>query len=217
DSEAARRRLEGFYGVKALEGFGSFGRAEIAAAGALVDYVALTQQTGAQPGGAPYLAPPQRVLPQSVMQIDAATRRDLELTISLSGERRGSLLATIDRTLTGAGGRLLAEQLAAPLTLPEAIAARSDAVQFLVDRLEMRAGLRARLRHCPDIERALTRLSLGRGGPRDLAALRDGLGETAALRAALAAPGLVPLPERLATAERELGEHSVLVDRLGRA
>src|SRR5438552_704466 len=195
DSDAARRRLEGFYGVKALDGFGSFGRAEIAAAGALVDYVALTQ-----PGGAPYLAPPQRVLPQSVMQIDAATRRNLELTASLSGERRGSLLATIDRTLTGAGGRLLAEQLAAPLTLPEAIMARLDAVQFLVDRPEMRAALRLRLRHCPDIERALTRLSLGRGGPRDLAALRDGLGETAALRAPLAAPGLVPFPRRVAGA-----------------
>src|SRR5438105_4410740 len=94
DSEAARRRLEAFYGVKALDGFGSFGRAEIAAAGALVDYVALTQQ-----GGAPYLAPPQRVLPGSVMQIDAATRRNLELTATLSGERRGSLLATI-----GSGG-----------------------------------------------------------------------------------------------------------------
>jgi DNA mismatch repair protein MutS len=212
DSEAARRRLEGFYGVKALDGFGSFGRAEIAAAGALVDYIALTQ-----PGGAPYLAPPQRVMPGSVMQIDAATRRNLELTASLSGERRGSLLATIDRTLTGAGGRLLAEQLAAPVTLPEAIIARLDAVQFFVDRPEVRAALRTRLRHCPDLERALTRLSLGRGGPRDLAALRDGLGETAALRAALAAPGLVPLPERLAAAEQGLGEHGALVERLDRA
>jgi DNA mismatch repair protein MutS len=212
DSEAARRRLEGFYGVRALDGFGSFGRAEIAAAGALVDYIALTQ-----PGGAPYLAPPQRVMPDSVMQIDAATRRNLELTASLSGERRGSLLATIDRTLTGAGGRLLAEQLAAPLTLPERVMARLDAVQFFVDRPEVRAALRARLRHCPDLERALTRLSLGRGGPRDLAALRDGLGETAAARAALAAPGLVPLPERLAAAEQGLGEHGALVGRLGRA
>jgi DNA mismatch repair protein MutS len=212
DSEAARRRLEGFYGVRALDGFGSFGRAEIAAAGALVDYIALTQ-----PGGAPYLAPPQRVMPESVMQIDAATRRNLELTASLSGERRGSLLATIDRTLTGAGGRLLAEQLAAPVTLPERVMARLDAVQFFVDRPEVRAALRARLRHCPDLERALTRLSLGRGGPRDLAALRDGLGETAAVRAALAAPGLVPLPEMLAAAEQGLGEHGALVERLGRA
>src|SRR5579863_7940358 len=125
DSEAARRRLESFYGVKALDGFGSFGRAEIAAAGALVDYVALTQQ-----GGAPHLAPPARVAPDTVMQIDAATRRNLELAQTLAGERRGSLLATIDRTLTGPGARLLAEHLSGPLTRPEAIAARLDAVQF---------------------------------------------------------------------------------------
>jgi DNA mismatch repair protein MutS len=217
DSEAARRRLESFYGVRALDGFGAFGRAEIAAAGALVDYVSLTQQTGAQQGGAPYLAPPRRVAPDAVMQIDAATRHNLELTARLSGERRGSLLATIDRTVTGAGARLLADHLAAPLTDPAAIAARLDAIEFLLDRLDTRAALRERLKRCPDIERALSRLSLGRGGPRDFAALRDALGETASLRAELTAPGLVPLPERLAEAERGLGEHGALVDRLARA
>src|SRR5215472_1962392 len=182
DSEVGRRRLENFYGVKALDGFGRFGRAEIAAAGALVDYVVLTQQTGAGPGGTPHLAPPLRVAPGSVMQIDAATRRNLELLTTLGGERRGSLLAVIDRTATGAGSRLLADRLAAPLTEPAAIAARLDAVQFFVERGDIRARLRERLRHCPDIERALTRLSLGRGGPRDLAALRAALGETASLR-----------------------------------
>jgi DNA mismatch repair protein MutS len=212
DSEAARRRLESFYGVRALDGFGAFGRAEIAAAGALVDYVALTQQ-----GSAPYLAAPRRVAPDAVMQIDAATRRNLELTATLSGERRGSLLATIDRTLTGAGARLLAEHLAAPLTDPAAIGARLDSVQFLLDRPDLRAALRERLRRCPDIERALSRLGLGRGGPRDLAALRDALGETALLRVELVAPGLVPLPQRLGEAERGLGDHGALVERLSRA
>src|SRR5439155_16808276 len=183
-----------------------------AAAGALVDYVALTQ-----PGGAPHLGSPQLVAPDSVMQIDAATRRNLELTATLSGERRGSLIGAIDRTLTGPGARLLAEHLAAPLTLPAAIGARLDAVQFLVDRADMRAGLRQILRRVPDLERALTRLSLGRGGPRDLAALRDGLGAVATVREALLAPGLVPLPELLARGEARLGEHGTLVARLERA
>src|SRR4029077_20030403 len=100
-------------------------RAEVGAAGARVDYGALTQQ-----GGAPHLAPPIRVAPDTVMQIDAATRRNLELVTTLSGERRSSLVATIARTLTGPGARLLAEQLAAPLTQPEAIGTRLDAVQF---------------------------------------------------------------------------------------
>jgi DNA mismatch repair protein MutS len=221
DSEAARRRLEHFYGVRALDGFGRFSRAEIAAAGALLDYVALTQQIEATPSAAAHLDPPRRVLPGTVMQIDAATRRNLELTASLSGERRGSLLATIDRTLTGPGARLLAEHLAAPLTLPAAIAARLDAVQFFHERADLRAALRDRLRRCPDLERALSRLSLGRGGPRDLAALRDGLAEAAAIRgmlhAALAAPGLVLIPELVAGAASGLGEHGALVDRLGRA
>ncbi len=212
DSAAARRRLEEFYGVGALDGFGSFGRSEIAAAGVLVDYVGLTQ-----PGRAPHLLPPQRVVPGSVMQIDAATRRNLELTASVAGERRGSLLATIDRTMTAAGARLLAEQSAAPLTDPAVIAARLDAVQCLVDRPDSRAVLRERLRHCPDLERALTRLGLGRGGPRDLAALGRALAETATLRDLLNEPSLVPLPERLAEARQGLGEHSTLVARLGHA
>jgi DNA mismatch repair protein MutS len=212
ESDAGRRRLQEFYGVEALDGFGNFGRAEIAAAGALVDYVGLTQQ-----GRAPHLEPPRRVTPGSVMQIDAATRRNLELVTTLAGERRGSLLATIDRTVTAAGARLLTEDLAAPLTAVAAINARLDAVQFFVDRPEMRAALRERLRHCPDIERALTRLSLGRGGPRDLAALRQSLGETASVREMLGAPGFVPLPERLAEARHGLGEHGALVERLGHA
>src|SRR5215472_8695866 len=94
ESEAARRRLQEFYGVGALDGFGNFGRAELAAAGALVDYVGLTQQARAA-----HLEPPRRMMPSSVMQIDAATRRNLELATTLTGERKGSLLATIDRSV----------------------------------------------------------------------------------------------------------------------
>jgi DNA mismatch repair protein MutS len=212
ESDAGRRRLEIYYGVGALDGFGSFGRAELAAAGALVDYVGLTQH-----GRAAYLEPPRRVTPGSVMQIDAATRRNLELATTLAGEGECSLLATIDRTMTAAGGRLLADHLAAPLTEPTAVGERLDAVQFFAERTELRASLRDRLRRCPDIERALTRLSLGRGGPRDLAALRHSLGQTAALREMLAEPGLLPLPGRLAEARQELGEHGILVEHLGRA
>jgi DNA mismatch repair protein MutS len=212
ESETGRRRLEQYYGVGALDGFGDFGRAELAAAGALVDYVSLTQQ-----GRRSHLEPPRRVAPGSVMQIDAATRRNLELTATLAGERRGSLIATIDRTVTAAGARLLAEHLAAPLTDPIAIGARLDAIEFFLDRPELRAGLREHLKECPDIGRSLNRLTLGRGGPRDLAALRQSLGQTALLRDMLAEPGLVPLPERLADARNGLGEHGALVSRLERA
>jgi DNA mismatch repair protein MutS len=207
DSESGRRRLEAFYGVRALDAFGSFARAELAAGGALFDYVELTQQ-----GKLPLLQPPRRLAPGAVMEIDAATRRNLELTASLAGERRGSLLAVIDRTVTGAGARLLAEHLAAPLTDPRAIATRLDAVAWCIADERRRGALRQVLRRCPDLARAMARLALGRGGPRDLAALRDSLGETAGLRA-LIADG-APRPLLIERAAQDLGEHGPLVERL---
>ena len=212
DSVNAGRRLEAVFGVKALDAFGDFGRAELAAAGALVDYVELTQR-----GRLPRLTPPRRLKDGAVMEIDAATRRNLELAEALTGGRRGSLLETLERTVTGAGARLLAAHLAAPLTDPGRIGARLDKLQFLIEREELRAELRARLKRCPDVERALARLTLGRGGPRDLAAVRDGLAEAAALRARIAEEGPAAPPEGLLAAGRDLGEHGVLTERLGRA
>ena len=126
----------------------------------------------ARASGAPHLAPPRRVAPDSVMQIDAATRRNLELAATLSGERRGSLLATIDRTVTGAGRAAAGRAAGGAADRRRRRSPRgSTRSQFFVDRPALRAALRERLRRCPDIERALTRLGLGRGGPRDLAAL----------------------------------------------
>ncbi len=213
DSENGRRRLEKLYGVQALEGFGGFSRAELAAAGALVDYVETTQQ-----GKLPRLSPPKRLARGAVLEIDAATRRNLELMRSLGGERQGSLLSAIDRTRSGAGARLLAAWLAAPLTDPPDIAARQDMVAYFVAQEDLRGTLRERLRRVPDMERALSRLSLGRGGPRDLAAVRDALIEAAALRQKLESPPkLGALPAALVETVRNLGHQAELVDRLTRA
>jgi DNA mismatch repair protein MutS len=212
DSANARKRLETLYGVGALDGFGAFSRAELAAGGALVDYVELTQK-----GRLPSLGIPKRLAQGAVMEIDAATRRNLELTATLSGERRGSLLATIDRTVTGAGARLLADRLAAPLTDVAAIERRLDMVAFFVEQGGIREEIRELLRTCPDVERALSRLSLGRGGPRDLAAVRDGLGLVPKLRVTLAGARLDTPPAALAAAAKRLGEHTVLVERLAAA
>jgi len=212
DSENARRRLETLYGVRALDGFGAFGRAELAAGGALVDYVELTQK-----GKLPRLGLPRRLPEGAVMEIDAATRRNLELSETLTGERKGSLLSVLDRTVTGAGARLLAQHLAAPLTDPAAIDERLDAVEFFTERHSLRGDLRERLKRVPDVERALSRLTLGRGGPRDLAAVRDALGEIPGLRGTLLPHGLDTPPPAIAAAAEGMGEHSVLVDRLARA
>src|SRR5690606_18828264 len=124
DGENARRRLEAMFGVSTLEGFGGFSRAEIAAAGALMDYVELTQK-----GRFPRLCAPRQLASGSVMEIDAATRRNLELCATLSGEKNGSLLSVVDRTVTGAGARLLARRLSMPLTDPAAIEKRLDMVE----------------------------------------------------------------------------------------
>jgi DNA mismatch repair protein MutS len=151
------------------------------------------------------------------MEIDAATRRNLELTESLTGERAGSLLAAIDRTRTGAGARLLAEQLAAPLTDPATIDARLDAVAFFAVAERLREAVRERLGHCADMARAMTRLDLGRGGPRDLAALRDTLGEAAKLRDLVADAGFGAPPALVVAIADDLGDHAALTAHLERA
>ncbi|MFN4281857.1 MAG: DNA mismatch repair protein MutS [Alphaproteobacteria bacterium] len=216
DSENARRRLQELYGVAALDGFGSFGRAELAAAGALIDYVELTQK-----GRVPALAPLRQLAPRAVMEIDAATRRNLELLQGPDGARDGSLLAVIDRTLTGAGARLFASRLAAPLTDVARIRRRHDAVGFFVQSRNLREDVRAVLGRLPDMARALSRLGVGRGGPRDLAAIRDALAAGAALRRRLESPGkqdgFDELPAAVAKACERLGTEGALVDLLGRA
>jgi DNA mismatch repair protein MutS len=179
DAATADRRLKDYFGVASLDAFGAFTRSEVAAAAMALGYVERTQL-----GSRPPLSPPARDSAGGTLAIDAATRANLELTRTLGGERAGSLLAAIDRTVTSAGGRLLAERLAGPSTDLDVILARQEAVEHLVRRSFLREGLRACLKAAPDMARALARLTLGRGGPRDLAALRDGL-DAAASAAAL--------------------------------
>ncbi len=169
DAGEPERRVCAFYGVETLDGFGAFSRAEVAACALALAYVERTQLANR-----PDLAPPARRARSAHMEIDAATRANLELTRTLAGERRGSLLATVDFTKTPAGARLLAERLASPLTDPDAIAERLDAVEWLAGEGGLRAALRGLLGAAPDFLRALARLAVERGGPRDLAALRDG-------------------------------------------
>jgi len=214
DSDNARKRLQAAFNVAALESFGSFSRAEVAACGALLDYVELTQA-----GKRPALAPPRRERADGTMEIDPATRRNLELVKSLDGRRDGTLLATIDRTLTGPGARLLAERIAAPLTDRAAIERRLDLVQLFVERPAVRERVREALKRTPDIERALTRLSVGRGGPRDLAALRDGLDSGEALAAMLGAEpeALAPPPAPLGEIVAACSNHRPLIEALAAA
>uniref|UniRef100_UPI00263947B9 DNA mismatch repair protein MutS n=1 Tax=uncultured Ruegeria sp. TaxID=259304 RepID=UPI00263947B9 len=176
DSTAAEKRICGLFHVGALDAFGSFGRAEVSAMGALIDYLEITQK-----GKLPLLQTPLKESEDRVVQIDAATRRNLELTRSLSGGRAGSLLSVVDRTVTPGGARLLEQRLSSPSRNLDIIHARLDAVSFAAEDSLIASDLREALRKTPDLDRALSRLSLERGGPRDLAAVRNGLTQSAAI------------------------------------
>ncbi len=194
DGLAGERLLKSQLGVTELGGFGTFSRSELAAVGALLKYVELTQI-----GKSPCLRPPRRSGPASHLVIDAPTRASLELLRSISGDRQSSLLASIDRTVTGPGARELAARLSSPLRDVSVIATRLDVVGFLQERDALRDDLRRTLRHTPDLARALSRLALQRGSPRDLSAVRDSV--LAARRCVELLEGAsqgIGLPDRLA-------------------
>ncbi|ARE83551.1 DNA mismatch repair protein MutS [Roseovarius mucosus] len=209
DSTAGERRLCLLYGVDTLDAYGSFTRPEIAAMGAIVDWLDITQK-----GKLPLLQPPTRENEARVMQIDAATRRNLELTHSLNGGRAGSLLATIDRTVTAGGGRLLERRLSSPSRALDTVQSRLESVHFAVEQSRICAGLRESLRKVPDLDRALSRLGLDRGGPRDLAAVRNGLAQAMEIAQRLANTDLPPL---LHQAALSLTGHDSLLDLLDQA
>ena len=179
DPAAGETRLLKLYGVQTLDGFGAFSTAEISALGMLAAYIDVTQA-----GKIPALKPPARVISNNHLSIDAATRNSLEIDRTQSGRREGSLIAALDCTVTSAGGRLLLSRLSRPLCRPDAIHARLDAVAWLIERRDLRMALRQQMRSLADQARALSRLSLNRGGPRDLVVIRDALaiGETLAVR-----------------------------------
>lgn len=211
DSATAERRLCDYFAVATMDGLAALSRLEATAAAACVTYVDRTQL-----GKRPPLSPPSREAAGTTMAIDPATRANLELTRTLAGERRGSLLDAIDCTVTAAGSRLLAQRLAAPLTDAAAIARRLDAVEAFTADSGLREQIRSSLRAAPDMARALARLSLGRGGPRDLANLRDGIraaDEVLAQLGQLATP-----PQEIASAMGALQRPSRgLCAELGRA
>ncbi len=209
-SEDGEARLKALHGVATLDGLGDFTRPMLAAAAGLIAYL-----DHAGRGKLPLLLPPVARGGGAHLAMDAATRSSLEILSAQGGGREGSLIAALDRCVTGAGARQLAEDLAAPLATRGAIAARLAAVHhFHADPL-LRADLRGVLRHAPDIGRALGRIVAGRGSPRDLGQIRDGLAEARRVRDMLAASADSPaLLKRMCA---ELGGHAAVVDHLARA
>ena len=205
DSTNGEKRLIGIYSVGSLEGFGAFDRAEVAAIAAVVEYLDITQK-----GKLPLLRPPVREKRETVMQIDASTRKSLELVRGVNGGRAGSLLSVIDRTLTSGGARLLERRLSSPSRDIANIGARHDAITWCLEQGDIAALLEDRLREVPDLERALSRLSLDRGGPRDMMAVRSSIAQAEQIAEALPDD----MPEVLGQAARDLVGQNALLDLL---
>ena len=210
DSAKGEARLRALHNVATLDGFGQFSRAELAAAAGLLAYL-----DHAGKGTIPFLSPPVGRSRGVHMAIDAATRESLELSMSVAGTRAGSLLDVIDRTVTGAGARLLAADLSAPLMDRGEIDARLNFVAHWASDSGARERLRETLWRIPDIARAVARLSAGRGSPRDLGALRDGLGAAWQLRETL--DRIADPPAMLVALSPQLAGHGALIDLLTRA
>lgn len=195
DSTNGEKRLNSVYSVKSMDGFGAFSRSEIAALAAVVEYLDITQK-----GKLPLLRPPVREKRETSMQIDASTRKSLELTHGMNGGRSGSLLSVMDRTQTAGGARLLERRLSSPSRDLAQIGNRQDSVAWCLDRGDVAALLNDRLREVPDLDRALSRLSLDRGGPRDMTAVRSTISQAAIIADALPKD----MPDVLTDAARDL-------------
>ena len=214
ESATAEHRLKSHFKVEALDSFGDFRRVDVAALGALIDYVSITQV-----GHMPHLRPPRRETADAGLLIDAATRGNLELTRSLNGDRKGSLLACLTETVTAAGTRHLADVVARPLADAALINARLDAVSYFFDSEPLCGDVRSALKSMPDLERSLARITADRSGPRDLAAVRNSIYACKNLLALLhSQPGLMQVPEQLESIFDKLGRVSVsLADALTHA
>ena len=213
NSGNAQKRILEFYNVNTLDSFGSFSKSEVTAAGILLDYVENTQK-----GKMPRIARPVKILSSQYMEIDAATRHNLDL---LDGPRGSTLISVLDRTVSGAGARLLANRLANPLLNVEKINARLDVVEFFFKHQEVREKIRAVLKSCPDIERAVSRLGVGRGGPRDLLSIGVTLGSLPKLKTLIETFKPIDVVDELPTAVvkvlQKFGNHTMLVNMLANA
>ena len=208
DSTNGLKRLCHVYSVSSLDGFGAFTRAEVASLAAVVEYLDITQK-----GKLPLLRSPVREKRDAAMQIDASTRKSLELTRGINGGRAGSLLSVIDRTQTAGGARLLERRLSSPSRdLPE-ISARQDAIAWCLNNGDIATLLEDKLREVPDLDRALSRLSMDRGGPRDMTAIQRAVGKAETIAEALPEE----MPEALASASKDLVGQGIMLTLLDAA
>lgn len=214
DTKKAEHGLKQHYGVTSLEVFGDLQASDIVVCGALLEYLKVTQIEQL-----PRLDAPHKEQSASAMIIDAATRRNLELVTTLAGTRKGSLLSMIDKTVTAPGGRLLTGWLMSPLTDINSIHQRQAAVAWAQEQVELHNLIREALKQSPDMERAVSRLCLERGGPRDMIAIRRGLAIATEIKQAIYlrqqdAQFAQSIPDKVRSWLEQIQDHTVLIDTL---
>ncbi|MGY8985036.1 MAG: DNA mismatch repair protein MutS [Sphingomonadales bacterium] len=214
NSVTTEKNIKETYSVKVLDGIGDFSRSDLAAVGSVLNYIKETQK-----GKLPKIKIPKRLKIDGALLIDMATQKNLELVTTLSGERKGSLLNTIDMTVTGPGGRLLASRLAAPLTNVDRINERQGSIAFFLENDTLKSCIREILKRVPDLERALGRIGIGRGGPRDLNAIKEGLKGAGEIEGLVLHPKgpFQQLGKELKRAQKNLGGHEGIINSLNSA
>jgi len=215
--ENALRRLKNFYHVESMDSFGSFSNAEISAAGIILDYIETTQK-----GQMPRIKNIIAVNDAKNMEIDAATRRNLELVIGVDGTKETSFLKVLDETLTGAGARLFRSRLLNPSLNIFEINRRLDVAEFFINIPEMGKDLRAIFSKTADLERIVTRLSAGKGSPKDILALKQTLFAVPKIKNIIKNYGkygslISGLPEALGDIVAKMPDFSALTDFLDQA
>lgn len=163
DYNRGEKNLLNFYGIISLEGVISLSKNEVSTCGSIIEYINLTQKHSK-----PKVSYPKRIDCSQFMIIDQATKKNLEIFCQLSGEHKASLINIIDQTLTSGGGRMLFKYLSYPLVDPAQINSRLDLVEFFYNNNQLRQEIREILKKVPDLARSLSRLSMKRGGPKDL-------------------------------------------------
>lgn len=168
--KTAEKELSSLFNVNTFDALGNFSDEEIIAGYELVHYIQKTQA-----GKLPQLSRPQSQQYETILAIDPATRNSLDILQNSDGDQKFTLFSSVSYTVTAPGARMLANWLSAPLTQIKYIQTRQEGWIYLQQDALLLTTLRKTLKGAPDIARALSRLSLGRGQPRDLASIRNGL------------------------------------------
>ena len=209
NSKKAEKLICMHFGVKSLSSFGIFTETEILSCWSLLDYVSLTQK-----GNIPPIRFPKSIKNDSTMRIDSSTRKNLEISQTLIGNKKGSLINSVDMTLTAAGARQLDKDISAPLTNIKEINGRLDMIKFLIETELARSGIREILKSSADVDRAKARIIVSRGGPRDLKSIQLGIEAAHDLKNILDKTELKKLPKYFIPLKKKLNKCEALLKLL---